>query len=318
MPKPSYLRATSTRSDHAAYEKERRALALKEQNTASVRVEQATRRFQDGLIDKGLACLELALAHVNKSRDPEYIYGKAISLYMKHGFPEKAKAALTTARERFPKNIALITQQGKLHMIGGNPAAAVQLLTPHYQKHREDYILGTVLADAHLQNGNAPEAIRILKPIKKVRPDDSAVQKILANAYIETNQRSEFHDTVRKIKDQSAKDYLTAKFHFLDNETSKAMTILRPYATGERNSSRNIRYLFLACVGPELVENHEREEYKRWHDNPLRAEMRNDFMASSKTMYEEGANPVSSSAKKAASLAREARVHIREPGPKND
>ncbi len=297
---------------HAAHEREQCAKARENRETAGIRLEQAERRFKSGLPEKGLACLQSALALAEQAESPAPLYGQAIKLYTDNGFYDLARKTLDKAKEQFPKaGKTLATQEAKLCILEGNAQAAVTILTPYYQADRSNVFIATTLANAHLHSGTEQDAIKILKPFYQKDPKDSAVQKVLANAYISTRQEKAFFDVIEHVSDRRTKDYLTAKFFYLGNESKRAMDVLRPYASGKEKPSSNIRYLFLACAGPSFVADGEREEYERWQKNPLRAEMHNDYMASSQRMFEEGANPVDSQTKRASSIERGALVPVR-------
>ncbi len=166
-----------------------------------------------------------------------------------------------------------------------------------------------MLGNAYIKIKKPKAAIALLKPLHESGRGNTVTTNTLGNAYaIDKNQKG-FETVKADTSPITMRDYLQAKLYYLNNQSSEALNVLKPYiieAQNIRDVPTSIMGAYLSCTGNDspLLE-HLRasagEEYfsflmrrrDSWRADPTRAELANDFMFSSQTLWELGGTPAS-------------------------
>jgi len=208
----------------------------------------------------------------------------------------------------------------------GNCNAAIDVLEQFRASGAGGNSIAKALSFAHLQNNDPLAAISLLEPHKKSGLGNDTTAKILCFAYVATKNRHGFDLYKDEISQKSLRDYLNAKLFYFENNSHKALEKLQPYVQGDiRTMPFNIVMLYMACIGDESPVlkfikaavgeqsyNNLIQERNKWREDPMRADLQRDWMASAKFLFELGANPVSAADRSKAGLGREVPVHIRQ------
>lgn len=229
--------------------------------------------------------------------------GKA---YLQLGQSYKVMALLEPLNTQERSDSVLATTLANAYIHAGLPDKAIDVLEPFGIRQTEDAFLAGTLSNAYLHSGQPDQAVALLKKLHANGLGNEITYATLADACTSTQDRNLFYDTKDKMAPGIMRDYLEAKFLYLEGSSNKAKEIVSPYVQGDiLNAPPNILSLYLACTPDESPimgmlhatvgdEKYEEMMTRRdtWRAHPARADLgRTDISRVSHHFYEVG--PVS-------------------------
>lgn len=297
------------------------------------RLRSAEKHFGEDNKYEAIKEIDAALARWHEDRNPSSLFTMAANLYARQNMYAMAESALHRGKIIFPESLHLNTQLAHIYTLQNKPQRAIDILQPFYSGGhgglRGDIAAANTLGRAYIQAENPQSAIKLLKPIHDSHRGDAATVNILGHAHVVNGDRQSFDRIKEEIQPPSLRDYLDAKLHYLQNDRAKASALLARHMRQDiQVIGFNMLALFLACQGDrtpflkalkttalredEIALLTERAD--EWQRNPAHTLMADFKMASTQTMFAEGALPASRADRTKAGIPKDMPVFVR-PGP---